>query len=165
MLPTTKPTIKEVLDKHGITMTAVLLGHGRPAKWNDKSSKGGQFSTRWRCKFKYGDRTMSVPEYSQGSAISYPGEYKQKQLERFRFKATVFMPTAIPPTAEAVMDSLLLDTDSVEQSFEDWCSDFGSDPDSIQAKRCYDECAAEFYALRKFLGTEILAELRDAERL
>lgn len=59
-----------------------------------------------------------------------------------------------PPTAADVLNCLLSDASSVENtgSFEEWCSDFGYNTDSRKAERAYKACEATVAPLREFLG-------------
>jgi hypothetical protein len=57
------------------------------------------------------------------------------------------------PTAADVLDCLASDASSVDQnSFEDWCAEMGSDPDSRRAERTYKACAQSAKRLRQLLG-------------
>ncbi len=56
-----------------------------------------------------------------------------------------------------VLHSLVMDASACEQSFEDWCADFGSDSDSIRALETYRACQKNAAKLRK-AGVNIEAE-------
>lgn len=58
------------------------------------------------------------------------------------------------PDAEGVLDCLLSDASTGEQSFEDFCADAGLDTDSRKAERMYKACAAIAPRLRRLLGDE-----------
>lgn len=56
------------------------------------------------------------------------------------------------PTAADVLDCLLSDANSAEESFEDWCADLGYDSDSRTAERTYKTCQSIRVRLQKLLG-------------
>ena len=57
-------------------------------------------------------------------------------------------------TAADVLSSLILDANAGDQSFEDFCGDFGYDEDSRTAERTWRACAAMVPRLRRFLGDD-----------
>ena len=63
-----------------------------------------------------------------------------------------------PPvvTAAQVLYCLLLDTQACDQSFNDWCEDFGFDTDSRKALNTYLECQR--------IGTELRIIFNPAQR-
>lgn len=63
----------------------------------------------------------------------------------------------IPPSYDDVIHSLLMDASACEQSFEDWCSEYGYDSDSIKALETYRACQKNADKLRK-AGVNIEAE-------
>ena len=67
----------------------------------------------------------------------------------------------VRPTAASVLCCLLSDADSADQSFADWCSDFGYDTDSRKALDTYIACGEIARGLRKVFSPEQLAHLRE----
>ncbi len=65
------------------------------------------------------------------------------------------------PTTEEVLDSLALDASVRDQSFEDWCGDYGCDVDSRKAERTYNACVKSAGKLRKFLGPDDFTVLTE----
>ena len=59
-----------------------------------------------------------------------------------------------PPTLAVVLSCLRLDAQSADQTFEDWCADFGYDDDSREAERTYKACCAMDKKLRRLLGAK-----------
>lgn len=57
------------------------------------------------------------------------------------------------PTSEAVLECLLSDASAGEQTFEDFCADFGMDTDSRKAEAMWKACASMAKRLPKFLGS------------
>ena len=58
------------------------------------------------------------------------------------------------PTATDVLGCLCSDAASADQTFEQWCSDFGYDTDSRRAERCYHDIQESTRKLRRFLGEQ-----------
>jgi hypothetical protein len=65
------------------------------------------------------------------------------------------------PHVATVLHSLLLDSEAIDRSFSDWCSELGMDSDSIKALNTYNECCKTGETLRKF-PREVLTALREA---
>lgn len=66
-----------------------------------------------------------------------------------------------PPTLEDVLYSLVVDSGADDQTFEEWCSNFGYDADSRKAETTYRQCADIGRALRLALGAGALGRLRE----
>lgn len=69
----------------------------------------------------------------------------------------------IGPSVADVLSCLLTDSVACEQSFEDWCSDFGADTDSRKAFNTYEVCQQNGDKIMKLLGKEIVQNLRQKE--
>ncbi|MCA1841067.1 MAG: hypothetical protein LC723_12215 [Actinobacteria bacterium] len=67
------------------------------------------------------------------------------------------------PEIESVLDCLLSDASSADQSFEDWAADLGFDTDSRKAEKTYRAVQASAASLRSFLG-ETYQEALHCER-
>lgn len=67
------------------------------------------------------------------------------------------------PSAADVLDCLLSDASSADQTFEDWAGDLGYDTDSRKAERTYAAVVRQTARLRVFLG-EHFEEFLQAER-
>lgn len=66
-----------------------------------------------------------------------------------------------PPTAASVLYCLISDADAGSETFEDFCSNFGSSTDSRRALDMYLTCQGTAAELRKFLGEHMTA-IREA---
>lgn len=67
----------------------------------------------------------------------------------------------VPPRAGEVLHSLLLDGDAINQSFNDWCDNFGVDPDSMKQFKMYQECCETGAQLRKLFSHEFQSQLQE----
>lgn len=70
-------------------------------------------------------------------------------------------PKPKPPTAADVISSLLLDSEALNQSFPDWCDDFGYSSDSIKAFDVYRTCCDTGKNLRRVFTRAQLSELSE----
>src|SRR6185369_7573188 len=88
----------------------------RPESWGEKSWGENQPAHSWTVTLRNGRRRYTVDFYG-GAAV---GE----------------------PSAADVLACLASDATSAEnaRSFEEWCSDFGTDTDSRRAERTYNAC-------------------------
>ena len=86
-------------------------------------------ATDWRCTLRYRGRRYSF-DFFQGPAICRE------------------------PDVEGCLDCLLSDASAGEQSFEEFCSEFGYDPDSRKAERIHKACVKVAQGLRRMLGDD-----------
>jgi hypothetical protein len=168
-------TIYQFIERHGISITANRVGT-RPAVGKDEWMPG---TAHWHVTLKCGNRTLSV-YYSKGPGLrvwrktprdwdlvhdrpkdARPGKRAQLPFNAKHYDRQVFDAWTDPePVAAAdVLDSLAHDASSADQSFGDWCGDYGYDTDSRKAERTYNACRQTMFDLRKLLGA------RDAEVL
>ena len=68
----------------------------------------------------------------------------------------------LAPCAASVLHSLVLDSDSIGQSFSNWCSDFGYDTDSRKASTIYEACQANADKLSRVFDHSTINQLREA---
>lgn len=69
-----------------------------------------------------------------------------------------------PPKAADVLQSLALDSSCSEESFEDWCANFGDDTDSLKAHKTWEACRKVNRDLVEWLSQgdfEILARCEE----
>lgn len=66
-------------------------------------------------------------------------------------------PRPKPPSLDDVLHSLCLDASAQDMGFEDWCSDYGYNPDSRKALDAYLSCQENALKLRK-AGVNIAQE-------
>lgn len=149
-----------------------------------RNSKEKMPSLNWKITLLYKDKPIiSGLDYTAGygycpgsNSSDFPSSrsaYYHSILQRERIEAECKTgkkcrgehntPTnqSIEPEARDVIHSLLSDSIALDNSFEDWCAEFGSDPDSIKNKAVYDACIQIGIALRK-IGEANLQKLKDA---
>lgn len=67
----------------------------------------------------------------------------------------------VKPDAADVLHSLVLDASVVNQSFNEWCSEYGYDSDSIRALNTYQSCCGIAEKLRAVFSGEDMETLRE----
>lgn len=68
---------------------------------------------------------------------------------------------AVSPTQASVLYCLLLDANSAEQNFNDWCADCGYDNDSMKALKTYQAYCDILEKMRKVFTTKQRTELSE----
>ena len=71
-------------------------------------------------------------------------------------------PKPATPTNADIMHSLLLDADAADQSFNEWCDNYGYDNDSMKAFKMYQACCEEAVNLKKTFTREQIEAMREA---
>ena len=66
------------------------------------------------------------------------------------------------PTVASVLHSIILDSEAMGQSFNDWCANYGYSNDSIKALNTYRQCQSIGERLRMLWTTAQLDALREA---
>ena len=121
-LDNAKNRIDAMLQARNIKFSAVLVGPTVRDKWECDA---------WRVSFG-----KFTTDYFTGT-----GHRKQ---------ANKYMPLKpVAPCAADVLYSLILDAEACEQSYQDWCDNFGYESDSIKALNTYRACEAIGHELRK----------------
>jgi hypothetical protein len=177
---TEKMTIQQFVERHGITIEYKPTDRN-PVMDDDEWSKE---AAHWRVTLKCGDRSMSLV-YSKGSGLrvwhrryggsdygrpegAIPGQKARLPWNPSTYDKRAFMAWTDPepPTVAEVLDNLASGASSADQSFEDWCSDFGYDTDSRKAERTYSAVREQTFSLRKLLGhRDFEALLQNVERM
>lgn len=125
----------ELLTKHNVTLESQRMNHREGAEdWPRGSS-------HWRCCLKRtmpdGKRKQFTCDYSMGSA------HKGK------------------PNVADVVSSLLLDARAGDESFADFCANFGYDEDSRKAEATWRQCRTVYHKITPMFE-DFLEELQAA---
>jgi len=67
------------------------------------------------------------------------------------------------PTAKEVLACVLSDARCAEDTFEEFCGNFGYDDDSLSAYRTWEACRRTDEELREWLGDDLHQEFRECE--
>lgn len=130
----------------------------------------------WRVTIASASGTLAT-DYTQGIAHmpKYRHEFRRTTdtVEREKLASekgmyatqahSLFHQLCIPiPKLDDVLYSLVMDASALNSDcFEDWASDTGYDPDSIKARKLYDECIVVALKVRAVFGRPGLAALQD----
>lgn len=102
--------------------------YGAKLPW-EKQTDWQQRANGYRCTLRYQGRRFSF-DFWQGQGITHD------------------------PTAAGVLECLLSDAQAEGQTFEEWCSDLGEDPDSRRALATFEACRKIGEGLRRLLGDD-----------
>jgi len=95
----------------------------------DQQDEWQRNANSYRCTTHYKGRRYSF-DYWQGIGISHD------------------------PRVDDVLDSLLSDAQAGEQTFEDFCADFGYDSDSRKAEKIWRACQRVAKNMKRLLGKD-----------
>lgn len=130
--------LNEFINENKITMTCKQVSYV-PEMGDDKWMKE---SFHWLVTITCGKQSMQVT-YHMGSG-------------HVRIRP-------IPPKLSDVLGSLRLETSCLNESFSEWCSNFGYSDDSIKALSTYQKCQEEGNKLKKLLGYKLFEVLLTCE--
>lgn len=139
-----KSALSDALAAAGVSIAAKLvrLPLSKPGKdidWEDSAF-------HWECVLKYQGREMKQSyKMGCGNVKTRPGKSWEDHT------VTV---GAYEPSAADVVSSLVLDGSACDETFEDWCSNFGSDTDSRKALETYLACQEGGKKIRRLLGAD-----------
>lgn len=112
-------------------------------------------SFAWTVVLAYRGRTLTVAYWTGSGCV-----VKNTARKSSRDPATV---PEVPKAAD-VLYFLASDARGADQSFEDWCGDYGADTDSRSAFATWQACAAMAPRLLRFLGDRATVErVQNAE--
>lgn len=67
----------------------------------------------------------------------------------------------VHPKVADFMYCVMVDLDSVDMSFTDWCANFGYSDDSLKALNTYQQCCENAKKLKKHFSSTQLTEMRE----
>ena len=167
-------TPQEAINHFGITIQSVFVPKSKSRNRDEQ-----HLSINWVCTLSRKGKKIWSGDYSQGIGHAPKskdvGSYERSQFEHeiaeagfcrekgepYGGRSGKFL-KATPPSTCDVLHSLLMDATAFEQTFEDWCSDFGYDTDSRKAEQTYQACVAEGRALASAFTPAELATLRES---
>lgn len=124
------------MKKNKVTADIKFGLHGRFA--NMKLDDWQQKADKWTITLKYKGRRMTTPYFT---GPLYESE----------------------PRVDDILRSLFLDAFATEVDFNDWCGEFGYDPEDKKAKKVYLSCKRSGERLKKLLG-EDFEEIQEEVR-
>lgn len=153
-----RSNVSQFLQSLGITFSALPVGEtGREDGWKCDQ----WFVTIKRTGSKAPD--MTIPYYTGLGHRKAPPPPSGAPYRPGTIAHEAWRKLAKPqaPHAADVLHSLILDSSAADQSFNDWCADFGYDSDSVKALTTYQACCVIGENMRKLFSREELSTLRD----
>ena len=156
--------VDALLEKFGVKHSAYHMGFhgigfdGKPwehDKWNIL------FQLPWRYKtaeLPYRPEITQCFEFSTGVGLRRK-EILLKWQVTCRHEAKTF---PVSPKAASVLYSLVIDSEALDQSFSNWCANFGYNDDSMSAHDTYRACCDNARKLHLVFTHEQIAELKEA---
>lgn len=77
------------------------------------------------------------------------GYGKRLTVDDFEYLREVYVNV---PDLKDILWCLFLDASAYQLCFQDWCSEYGYDDDSIKARKIYEDCIENYFKLKKALG-------------
>lgn len=133
-----RAAVAALLERNGVTFSAVLLGERTRDGWKHDA---------WAV-------TLSRVGHSEDFDYCTGTGLRSKVL-----KSNHARPVA--PHAADVLQSLILDSSAVGQSFDSWCNEFGYDSDSRKAEATYRACQESADKLARVLDHKARKELAE----
>lgn len=150
-----RASVEAFLSTNGISFAVRYVGE--IVKDKTKEQPKGWQCDQWEVSLTCAGKDTIVTPYYTGLGLRKG--YKEGDFEATpRGKAKG---TPKPPHAADVLHSLVLDSSAINESFPDWCENFGYDSDSIKALRTYEQCCATGLQLRDMLGSAGLQTLSE----
>lgn len=144
MIIEAKQQVESILENHGVTFTATLVGPQTRDGWEcdawNVSFVRGDVSERFDYFTGTGHRKANDSAMAKRSAHALRNVSKRMLAWKEHYKRYPDKPVA--PHPADVLQSLILDASVVGQSFASWCSDYGYDTDSRKAFAIYEACQA-----------------------
>jgi hypothetical protein len=156
--------VAALLAQHKVAMSAVFVPQAMSRNSGEKTH-----TLNWRVSFTRADVSFAldyqqgighVPRYMEPRTL-FDQECLGKPWETGKYGHSLNVKRLPAPTAADVLSCVILDSEAIEQSFEDWASDFGYDTDSRKAERIYHECVAQARDAQRVLGASLIAQLRE----
>lgn len=141
-----------------IEFTATLVGSG----FGDDDWK--RDANLWNVTLKFEGRAYRLDYWMGVGLVDHfdPGGRKLKNPHTYSGRTTT---KPRPPGRDEVLGSLASDSMAGDGTFDDFCGEFGYDPDSRKAYATYEACREGMLAMRTLFGTsytEFIERLWDA---
>jgi len=157
---TTKTAVDEFLVRCNVRFSVSLAQR-------DHVNDDGWKSDAWNVRLQSGKLDMNTMFYTGTGHRAKPEGYVASRIKREygklaeRSREWIAACKPVAPSAASVLFSLLSEGEAVDQSFVDWCAEFGYDEDSRKALRTYEACCESGVRLRKLFTPTQRAELAD----
>lgn len=157
MSPTQNPVstdalVVEFLALANVKFSARLLGETKRDDWK---------CDEWRVRFIAGRIDTETAYYTGTGHRKIVRGYSAMMMHGSTMVRGQWQAEGKPqaPSAASVLHSLISDARALDQSFFDWCDDFGYDADSRKALATYEACCESGQRIRKIFNPTQRAEL------
>lgn len=151
--------VSELLRRAGVTFSAQLVGATKRDDWE---------CDEWRVSIKSGRADYSEAFYTgvghrADTAASRTAKAALKGTNRnsVAWKAAEALMAPQAPTAAAFFHSFVLDGSAIDQSFLDWCDEYGYSEDSRKALKTYEACCESGRKIRELFTPAQREELEN----
>lgn len=161
-------TIIKLLEEIKVSFSVVLLGETIKNDW---------VCDHWRATFTNGSKSETFDYFTGlGHRLSKVDKNKRLLLQFSQKDKGAILKRkkstgesrviygdnwCIAPTSASVLYSLVLDSGAADESFSNWCDNFGYDSDSISAFNVYQECEKTAKRLKNIFNHSQLEQLRE----
>lgn len=169
--------VETILQEAGVTFSAIYLGEQKTGfdkstpwqcdKYSCALTKGNGREAHEEFDFYMGIGNRKVPQKGS-SYLSYRQELSYIKgcgpAEKRRRMAALNKQYAKPvaPHPADLLYSLISDSSAAEQTFANWCSDFGYDTDSRKALQTYEACQENTDKFRRVFTRAQIEALAEA---
>lgn len=158
----TAPSLATILETIGVKADPVFVAY------RQKSPEWDWPHFEWLVTLTRGDVTIRTPfKQGAGNAKTMPRHYKRETSLNDSQRLASWLhevKARVVPSAAAVVSTLIASSSGSDQTFHDWCSDFGYSEDSRKALDTYLGCQTELVSLRRLLGKHFNAVCEAAHR-
>jgi hypothetical protein len=154
----TAPSLATVLELAGVKALAIFIAYHPTSPEKDWPH------FEWLVTLERDDIKVRVPfRQGVGRVKPLPRTYRQDRSDSVRKELWLHEVKArIVPSAAAVVSTLIASSSGSDQTFHDWCGDFGYSEDSRKALETYLACQVELANLRRLLGRHLSAAIEAA---
>jgi len=139
--------VSEYLASIGVEYNSYLVGPTKRDDWECDA---------WQCSLNCKDVKFTSPYYTgTGHRVDTPAtarlraSLKNVNRNSIAWQDMLKQMKPVKPSAASVLYSLITDGEAIDQSFTDWCDNFGYDEDSRKVYKMYEECCKTGKELRK----------------
>ena len=149
---TTDTLVVEFLARANVKFSVHLVGETKRDDWK---------CDEWRTRFEAGRADYENAYYTGTGHRKIVRGFSASMMPGARMVRGQWQAEGKPqaPSAASVLHSWILDGRAIDQSFADWCANFGYDEDSRKALQTYSDCCEIGRKLRVIFSPTQRAEL------
>lgn len=122
---------------------------------------GHRIASKKHSPYGFASYVVKAEEMARMGINAARAMYPVKDIKGLQGRTMDVNQWVINPTPANVLYSLLSDMSACETSFNDWCSDFGYDNDSLSALNTYQACCENGEKVRALFSNEQVEQLRE----